>query len=128
MKSLSKVLIGFVFGVVLLLFYVHGQNALFHISYDIEDGSDKLTHLSEEYRRLKFEVDQLKAPRLLEDKLKSLSLDLALPQEIRVIRVEAPAAFENTLIPDLPIHQPITNRFVNMLGHWVDVAQAKTDN
>lgn len=109
------------------LLYVHEQIVLFRISYEMARQADVLDTRSEEYRRLAFDVESLKAPRLLETRLKELSLDLALPSEIQVVR-----------IPDIPMPEmpspsvvtaaPFSQGWGDFLGRWVKVAQAKTDS
>jgi cell division protein FtsL len=127
MKGAGKIILATAFFSALMLVYVHEQMALFHISYELDAKSEKLSRLSEEYRKLKFEVDQLRAPRLLESKLKELSLDLALPKEVRVVKV--PVAE--------PLPAPVSmfsggaaqSQLFNFLGRWLNVApaQAKED-
>ena len=127
MKGIGKVVlliggISFFF-----LIYVHEQIALLRVSYQMEAKNEKLSHLSEEYRQIRFEVDQLKAPRLLEEKMKQLSMDLTLPQEIRVIRT--PAVYPIVASPLASVSaRPMTGQVADFLGRWVGVAQAKTDN
>ena len=127
MKDLGKVLLFIGMASVLPLLYVHEQVALVHISYRIDEQSSKLSKMAEEYRRLKFEVDQLKSPRFLEGKMKELSLDLTLPKEIRVVRI--PPSLQPPAVPPLvPISTGLVpERILNFLGRWVDIAQAKTD-
>jgi hypothetical protein len=109
------------------LAYVHGQVMLLHLSYEINDRNSAVTQKLEAYRRLKFQVDQLKAPRILETKMKDLQLDLIPPKEIKVVRIPqlrgttAPAVARMTA-------QPLTERLNQFLGRWISVAQAKTDN
>lgn len=125
MKGAGKIILGVSFVSFLMLVYVHEQISLFHISYELDAKQNKLMHLSEEYRKVKFEVDQLRAPRLLETKLKQLSFNLALPQEVRVVRVPVP---EKILLPVEKLQtDPSQDHFFNFLGRWVDVAQAKED-
>lgn len=125
-QSMGKTIFGVGLLTLLLLLYVHEQVALVRVSYQIDAKQAKLTRMSEEYRQLKFEVDQLKAPRLLEEKMKKLSLDLSLPQEIHVVRTPAPK-----LAPqphDAAAIGSVSGNMFHFLGHWVEVAQAKTDN
>lgn len=127
MKGAGKIISGIFVLSLFFVLYVREQVALLHVSYQIEAKSDKVAELSEEYRRLRFEVDQLKAPRLLEEKMNKLAMELTLPHEIRVVRMpqEAPASQS---LDQLAIHPTLTARFANLLGRWIDVAQAKTDN
>lgn len=126
MKGIGKIII-LIFGLAFFfVIYVRGQVALLAISYQMDTKAAKLDQMSEEYRRLKFEVDQLKAPRLLEEKMKQLSLKLTLPQEIRVIKMPAP--LNSVSQGQMPGVEPFTGRLATFFGRWIDVAQAKTDN
>ncbi len=58
--------------------------------------------------------------------MKNLSLDLALPKEIHVVRVPVPQV-DTAKAPDVPMTS-VSGRMFQFLGQWVDVAQAKTDN
>ncbi len=124
-QSMGKMIFGVGILTLALLLYVHEQVSLVRVSYQIDSKADKLSKMKEDYRQIKFEVDQLKAPRLLEEKMKSLSMDLTLPREIHVVRTPA-------LKVPLPNQQVSTGSFsgnmFGFLGHWVEVAQAKTDN
>lgn len=126
MKGAGKTILGVSFLAVFLLLYVHEQIALLHVSYTLEDKSEKLVRLSEEFRNVKFELDQLKAPRLLEEKIKEMQLNLTLPNEVRVLTTPSHPLKES------PINNvsanPMSDRVLHFFGRWVDVAQAKTDN
>ena len=125
-QSVGKIILGIGILTLLLLFCVHEQIALVRVSYLIDSKSIQLNHLSEEYRQIKFEVDQLKAPRLLQEKMKNLSMQLALPQEIHVIKT--PALKITSQDRQVPPAASLPGNMFHFLGHWVDVAQAKTDN
>jgi hypothetical protein len=127
MKGSLKVI--FLVGMVTCLFliYVHGQVMLLHLSYEINARNHATNQKLEEYRRLKFQVDQLKAPRILETKMKDLALDLIPPKEIKVVRIpQAPKAVAPA-VARMSAH-PLTERLNQFLGRWISVAQAKTDN
>ena len=126
MKGAGKTILGVSIAVVFLLLYVHEQVALLHVSYTLEDKSEKFVRLSEEYRNLKFELDQLKAPRLLEAKIMEMKLNLALPNEVRVLRTP-PASLAEVPLKNVSA-APMSDRVLHFLGRWVDIAQAKTDN
>lgn len=119
----------FLFGFItcFAVLYVYGQTAIFKVSYDINEKSDKLKEQSEYYRRLKFEVDQLRAPRLLEEKMKRMELELALPSEIQVIRIPKNGAPDSLIVPAVS-KQPLAASPFDLLGRWVKVAQAKMEN
>ena len=111
-----------------LLLYVHAQISLFRVSYAISTKSRHLSEKSEEYRNLKFEVDQLKAPRLLEQKMKDLQLDLTLPKEVKVVRVPPMQSPETPVASGSVSLSPLSDSLLDFVGRWVKVAQAKTDN
>lgn len=127
MKFALKVIIWMILLSAPSVLYVHGQVALFKVSYDLNAKADELKEKSETFRRLNFEVEQLKAPRLLEEKMKRLELGLELPKDIQVIRVEPASVLE----PAVPIAdlsgQAAPGRF-DLLGRIIKVAQAKMDN
>lgn len=129
MKGAGKILIGITFATTLFLFYVHEQVSLFVVSYRIQKNSALLTAKAEEYRRIKFEVDQLKAPRLLEEKMRMLNLDLMLPKQVLVVRIPStpPAKANAPVVNDISL-QPFSEGLLDFLGRWVKVAQAKTDS
>jgi cell division protein FtsL len=128
MKGLGKIIIviGFISG--LFLLYVQGQISMLRVSYKIDLDSKKLARRSEEYRHLKFEVDQLKSPRRLEEKIKELELELTLPKEVRVVRVPYQASEEPSLVTESVELKPFSDGVLEFLGRWVKVAQAKTDS
>ena len=128
MKGAGKMIAVIAFLSGLFLFYVHEQVALLHISYLIDQKQERLARRTEEYRKLKFEVEQLKAPRLLEEKMKELSLDLTLPKEFRVIPVPAPASVEAGAAESVSVKPAPSNGLLQFLGRWGNVAQAKTDS
>lgn len=128
MKGTGKIILSILGLSLFFVLYVRGQVALLHVSYQIDSRAEKVTELSEEFRRLRFEVEQLKAPRLLEEKMKQMKMELTFPQEIRVVKVPVAA------IPAPPLQHvtaspsTVASRFANLLGQFVGVAQAKTDN
>jgi hypothetical protein len=127
MKGLGKTLSGIAAISMLLLFYVQGQIALLRISYLMDVQAKKLAQKGEEYRHLKFEVDQLKAPRRLEAKMRELKLELTLPKEVRVVRVPVTSALETPRVEEVKL-QPLSKGLLEFLERWVKVAQAKTDS
>lgn len=126
-KFIFRVFVLFGFVTCFAVLYVYGQTAIFKVSYDINEKSDKLKEQSEFYRRLKFEVDQLRAPRLLEEKMKRMELELALPSEIQVIRIPKTGAPESLITPAVS-KQPLAASPFDLLGRWVKVAQAKMES
>ncbi len=128
MKGLGKIVIGIGLISALFLLYVQGQIASLRVSYKIDLDSKKLARRWEEYRYLKFEVDQLKAPRRLEEKMKELELALTLPKEVRVVRIPFQTSGEQTSVPESVPLKPFSEGVLEFLGRWVKVAQAKTDS
>ena len=129
LKGTGRILVSSSVLTLLLLLYVHGQVSLFRLSYQIDDEADKVVQKTEAYRRLRFEIDQLRAPRRLEKKINDLSMDLALPKEIQVIKM--PASSPQAL-PEIVLNQQLNDsfqqRFSSWVNRWVGVAQAKTEN
>jgi len=129
MKGSGQFLIPITLATFLFVLYVHEQIALFRISYEIDSKSESLARQTEDYRRLKFEVDQLKAPRLLEEKIKTLGLNLTTPKEVYVVRVpvETTVAVQSEPVESVSL-KPFSDGLLDFLGRWVKVAQAKTEN
>ncbi len=117
-------------GIILLplLLYVHQYFLLFHTSYQINDKQRLLNQRTENYRRLRFEVDQLRAPRLLEEHLKALRLDLSLPKEINVVKIPPAEQVKIPLQVREVAPQDWSGRLFSWMGRWVEVAQAKVEN
>lgn len=127
MRGTGRIILG-IFGFCsLVMFYVHLQVVTFLASYDIQRVSEKIHSSSEELRRLKFEVEQFKAPHLLEGKLNQYDMNLSLPQMV----YHVPQSFEEIRPTELPASaQPsgfpqVLKQFVNS---WVQVAHAKNDS
>jgi hypothetical protein len=127
MRGSGKIIFWISILAALFLVYVHGRVMLLHVSYSINSQSRSMDQKTEQYRYLKFQVDQLKAPRLLENKMKDLAIDLMPPKEIKVVRMpEMHKLVEGGTAT--VAEQPMSQRLNNFLGRWVGVAQAKTDN
>ncbi len=127
MKGCGKIVFNIAVVMLFVLLYVHGQVMLLSLSYDLNRDSRTLNRQVEEYRLLKFQVDQLKAPRLLESKMKDLSIDLTIPKEIKVVRVPAIPETVPESVSNLAV-SPVSQRLGDFLGRWIGVAQAKTEN
>lgn len=113
----------------MLVYYVQGQISLVRISYVLDQKTRQLGEKEEHYRQLKYEMEQMKSPRLLENKLSELNFDLTLPKEIRVIRIAKPIAW-NLKSPELEpgvATGAFGERVANFFERWVKVAQAKTE-
>lgn len=124
MKGLGKLLFGLAVLTGALLFYVHESVELLRLSYVIYEKAGALSKRSEEYRRLNFEVAQIRSPQSLEKRLSELSLPLTLPKEIQVLRVPVP--LEERSFRTLPLQTP-PNKLFSFLGQWIQVAQARPE-
>jgi cell division protein FtsL len=127
MKGSGKILILMAVFTCAMLFYVHLQVASVLVSLDIHKSSRALAEKKELLNRFQFKVDQLRAPRLLEEKMKRHDMGLALPNKVQVVEVPP--------VPELVIpstsEQKATRTFssdvTSFLGRWIQTAQAKTD-
>ncbi len=128
MKGCGKIVIGMAALTFLCVYYVHTQVALLRVSYVLDKKMHMKNEKTEQYRILKYELEQMKSPRLLESKLGEWKFDLTLPKEIRVIRMSEPVAwdFKPSVAPAVEGH-PFAEKISNFLERWVKVAQAKTD-
>lgn len=127
MKGSGKILIFIAVLTCLMLVYVHLQIVSVLISFDIHKDSCALTEKQELLRRLQFKVDQLKAPRFLEEKMKRHELGLTLPNKIQVVEVPPVPEFAISLPNALEPAHSFSSRVTNFLGRWIQTAQAKTD-
>lgn len=129
MRGSGKFVLGVGFVSLFFLFYVHLNVSLLTLSYGINEKSKELDRSAEYYRHLRFEVDQLKAPHRLAERMTTLELKFDLPKEVHVIQVPAP---EPMLIHQAPDDtagfQPFSKGLSDFLGRWIKVAQAKTES
>ncbi len=132
MKGAGKTLLILACFTGFFLAYVHGQVMLLRLSYSINRDSRQLAAKTEEFLKLKFQVEQLKAPRLLENKMGEFDLNLTLPKQVKVVRVAPMPVMvieERHAAAELPAAPPsFAQRLGNVFGRWVGVAQAKTEN
>ena len=108
----------------LLLFYVHEQVTIFQVSYSIERKEREIARLSEDYKTAKFYLTRLRSPHVLSQRIKELSLNLAVPKDRQVIRVLKPKAVPVQIQVE-ESWPPAPFRFLSLL-HFVKEAQAKT--
>ncbi|MCM8775654.1 MAG: hypothetical protein NC930_04810 [Candidatus Omnitrophica bacterium] len=127
MKDCGKVLAVLAMVSCLIFLYLYPHMSLFRVSYAIAAKSAQVARRSEEYRLLKYEVDQLRAPRLLEARMKNLQMDLCLPREVRIVRIPTIVGIEPAALNNVSI-QPFHQGLFDLLGRWVKVAQAKTES
>ena len=123
MRGAIKTILGITLLILPMLIHVHGRLALFRISYDLNDQTELLSRKQETYRMLKFEVDQLKAPALLEVRMKNYAMDLVLPKEVRVIQIPAMPLMEVNVVGRPPMN-PLLGNISDFFGRWIGVAQA----
>ncbi|MBI4711506.1 MAG: hypothetical protein HY767_03475 [Candidatus Omnitrophica bacterium] len=127
MKGSGKILILIAILTLAMLFYVHLQVASVLVSFDIHKSSRSLAEKQELLRKFQFKVDQLRAPRLLEAKMKRHDMGLALPNKIQVVEVSP----VSPLVIPAPSQQKVARTFSSevssFLGRWIQTAQAKTD-
>jgi hypothetical protein len=127
MKGSGKILILIALLACSMLFYVHLQVASVLVSLDLHKSSRQVAEKQELLRRFQYKVDQLRAPRLLEEKMKRHDMGLALPNKVQV--VEVPTAAE--IIIPMPQNQKVARTFSSevssFLGRWIQTAQAKTE-
>ncbi len=127
MKGSGKILILIAVFACAMLFYVHLQVASVLISFDIHKSSRAAAGKQELLHRFQYKIDQLRAPRLLEEKMKRHDMGLALPGKIQV--VEVPGMPNLAILPAQRQKAPRTfsAEVSNFLGRWIQTAQAKTD-
>lgn len=127
MKGSGKILV-FISGFTcLVLFYVHLQIAAVLVSFDIHKTSKMCAEKQEILGRFKYKVDQLRAPRLLEEKMKKHELGLSLPNRIQVVEVPPVPEFVIPLAQEPKVAASFSSSVSNFLGRWIQTAQAKTD-
>ncbi len=106
-----------------LLLYVHQQISIFQVSYSIQKKERESAKLSEEYKMAKFRVARLSSPRVLNERMKALSLDLITPTEQEVIHVLKPKVTP----PEPKVSWPDPGQFLSLF-HFMKEAQAKTSS
>ncbi len=127
MKGSGKILILIVIPVCAMLFYVHLQVASVLVSFDIHKSSRSVAEKQELLRRFQYKVDQLRAPRLLEEKMKRRDMGLALPNKVQVVEVPPVPEFVIPMEQDQKVVRTFSAEVTSFLGRWIQTAQAKTD-
>ncbi|OQA57112.1 MAG: hypothetical protein BWY42_00736 [Candidatus Omnitrophica bacterium ADurb.Bin277] len=127
MKGSGKILSGIACLTVLLLFYVHLQISSVIVSFDLHRSSQALEEKQEVLRRLQFNVGQLKAPQLLEEKMKKHDLALGLPNKVQVLDVPSVPDFSRIATQDAAVDSSVGSSFSSIFGRLIQTAQAKTD-
>ena len=125
MRGLGKILLSFSLVTSVLLLYVGERVEILRVSYRMDTETGRLTEKSEELRQLRFEVAQLRSPRLLEKRLEELPLTLTLPKQIQALKVPAVESLPLSGAPPLASSTP--NLF-DFLGQWIQIAHARTND
>jgi cell division protein FtsL len=127
MKGSGKVLILIATLTCSMLLFVHLQIVSVLVSLDIHKSSRAVAEKQELLRRFQYKVDQLRAPRLLEAKIKRHDMSLGLPNKIQV--VEIPSMPELAIPPsqEHKVTRTLSSEVSSFLGRWIQTAQAKTD-
>lgn len=127
MKGSGKLLILIAILTCPMLFYVHLQVASVLVSFEIHKSSRHLAQKQELLRRFQYKVDQLRAPRLLEEKMKRHDMGLALPNKVRVVEVPLVPEIVLPMAQNQNVERTLSSEVSNFLGRWIQTAQAKTD-
>ena len=128
MKGTGRIIIGIFSVCSLVMIYVHLQVATFLASYEIDRAASKIHSATEQLRKLKFEMDQFKAPHLLEGQVRQHEMKLAIPKmvyripysfdEIQANSVALPTAAQTAGAPQF---------LRQVLSSWIQVAHAKNN-
>jgi len=126
MKGTGKILLSLTGVVFMGLLFVHLHIQSFLVSYQIYDYNKELARSEEIYRHAKFDVDQLKAPRLLEEMMSEFNLKLELPDKVHLL--ELPQLGEKQFSKDREVTVHTFSSFaLQFLGRFVNIAQAKSE-
>ena len=127
MRGSGKILIVITVLTCAILFYVHLQVASVLVSFDIHKSSRAVAEKQEILHRFQYKVDQLRAPRLLEEKMKRNDMGLALPNKIQVFQVPPVPELVIPIEHGQKAPRTLSSEVSNFLGRWIQTAQAKTD-
>jgi cell division protein FtsL len=127
MKGSGKILVLIAILTCAMLFYVHLQVASVLVSFDIHKSSRAFAEKQELLRKFQFKVDQLRAPRLLEEKMKRHDMGLAIPSKIQVVEVPPVSEIVIPGTPEPKVARTLSSKVTSFLGRWIQTAQAKTD-
>jgi len=127
MRGSGKILILITMLTCAILFYVHLQVASVLVSFDIHKSSRAVAEKQEILHRFQYKVDQLRAPRLLEEKMKRHDMGLALPNKVQVFEVPPVSEWVVPVAQGQKPARTLSSEVSNFLGRWIQTAQAKTD-
>ena len=128
MKGTGRVIFGILGVCSLVMIYVHLQVITFLASYQIDRANSKIYVSNEQLQKLKFELEQYKAPHLLEGRLRQYEMNLDIPK--MVYRV--PHSFDT--IQNASVNLSATTQAASapqflrqILNSWIQVAHAKNE-
>ena len=127
MKGSGKLLILIAILACPFLFFVHLQVASVLVSFDIHKSSRHVAEKHELLRRFQYKVDQLRAPRLLEEKMKRHDMGLALPEKVQVVEVPQVPEIVVPISPSQKSVRTFSSEVSSFFGRWIQTAQAKTE-
>lgn len=127
MKGSGKILILIAILACAMLFYVHLQISSVIVSFGIHKSSRNVAEKQELLRRFQYKVDQLRAPRLLEARMKRHEMGLALPNKVQVVEVPSAPEIAIPMAQSQKVVRTFSSEVSSFLGRWIQTAQAKTD-
>ena len=127
MKGSGKILILISILACAMIFYVHLQVASVLVSFEIHNSSRRVAEKQELLRRFQYKVDQLRAPRLLEEKMKRHDMGLALPNKVQVVEVPSVPEIVVPIQQNQKVVRTLSSEVSTFLGRWIQTAQAKSD-
>ncbi len=128
MRGTGRIILG-IFGFCsLVMFYVHLQVVTFLASYEIDRAAAKIHSSNEQLRKLKFELEQYKAPHLLEGQVRQYEMKLAIPKMVyRIPRSFDDIQSSSVSLPNAEKTAGAPQLLQQVLGSWIQVAHAKND-
>lgn len=128
MRGTGRIILGIFGACSFVLIYVHLQVVTFLASYEIDRASVKIHSSSEQLRKLKFELEQYKAPHLLEGQVRQYEMNLAIPKMVYRI----PKSFDGISTGSMNLPTPAQaaeapHFFQQVLNSWIQVAHAKNN-
>lgn len=119
MRATVKYLIPIAIVIVGMLLYVMLQVNAYRISYEIRQNESKLSKVSEENKKLRFDIARLKNPERIEEILTRKDISLEMPHDINQVTFVLP---KKVLLHGIEMNQKPS--FFNLFG-LVKEAQAK---
>ncbi len=120
-KNLMSSIISITF---VLLCYVHLQSEVFHVSYNIAEKEKRMSQLSDDYKKLNFEVSKLKSLNYLDKKRREKEVALVVPQRVKTIRVPMTVKVAEEPLPNMEYPPMLKKSLTSVMG-LIKEAQAK---